>query len=105
MELSEALDSRRGRTAEVARTLGVAAAYLSQMASGKRPVPAELVPALEKELGFEVRRWNLRPLDWHRIWPDLIGTPGAPATQHLQSPNAPGEDAGKGLSKLVGQGA
>lgn len=25
-----------------------------------------------------VRRWDLRPDDWHRIWPELIGAEGAP---------------------------
>ncbi len=23
-------------------------------------------------------RWDLRPNDWHLIWPELIGTDGAP---------------------------
>jgi hypothetical protein len=25
-----------------------------------------------------VRRWDLRPDDWHRIWPELVGADGAP---------------------------
>jgi hypothetical protein len=25
-----------------------------------------------------VRRWDIRPKDWHRIWPELIGAAGAP---------------------------
>jgi hypothetical protein len=25
-----------------------------------------------------VARWDLRPDDWHRIWPELIGAEGAP---------------------------
>ena len=24
------------------------------------------------------RRWEMFPTDWHRIWPELIATPGAP---------------------------
>lgn len=27
---------------------------------------------------MQVRRWDLRPADWHRIWPELIGAEGAP---------------------------
>lgn len=27
-----------------------------------------------------VRRWDLRPEDWRRNWPELIGADGAPAT-------------------------
>jgi DNA-binding transcriptional regulator YdaS (Cro superfamily) len=109
MELAEALDSRRGRTAEVAKSLKIAPAYLSQMASGRRPVPPELAPALERELNGEVRLWNLRPKDWHRIWPDLIGSDGAPqpsdAAQGLQAPDAVGEQPGQGPSKFAQEGA
>ena len=28
--------------------------------------------------GGTVKRWDLRPDDWHRIWPELIGADGAP---------------------------
>jgi hypothetical protein len=35
--------------------------------------------AIERETGRQVMRWDLRPLDWHEIWPELIGLPGAPA--------------------------
>lgn len=38
-----------------------------------------LAVAIEKCTGAAVRRWHLRPDDWHLIWPELIGTEGAPA--------------------------
>ena len=42
-------------------------------------VPSEHCAAIETATGRQVRRWHLRPDDWHRIWPELIGAEGAPA--------------------------
>lgn len=42
------------------------------------PGPESCV-ALERATEGRVRRWDLRPKDWHRIWPELIGADGAPA--------------------------
>jgi DNA-binding transcriptional regulator YdaS (Cro superfamily) len=41
------------------------------------PSPENAV-AIERETGGAVRRWDLRPNDWHRIWPELVGAEGAP---------------------------
>ena len=78
MDLAEFLAEERGRGAQVARALSVPPAWLSQMAAGRRPVPPQLVAEIERLSAGAVRRWNLRPLDWHRIWPELIGDDGAP---------------------------
>ena len=43
-----------------------------------RGVPLEHCAAIEHVTGGAVRRWDLRPDDWHRIWPELIGAAGAP---------------------------
>lgn len=43
-----------------------------------RGVPVSHCAAFEAASGNTVRRWELRPDDWHRIWPELIGTDGAP---------------------------
>jgi DNA-binding transcriptional regulator YdaS (Cro superfamily) len=40
--------------------------------------PAESCVAMERALGGKLRRWHLRPADWQHIWPELIGTAGAP---------------------------
>ncbi len=79
MRLAEYLQTERGLCARVAGRLGIAPAYLSQIASGTRTA----APALAREIETEcaagaVRRWDLRPDDWHRIWPELINTEGAP---------------------------
>lgn len=39
-------------------------------------VPAEHVRRVQELTG--VMCWEFRPNDWWRIWPDLIGTAGAP---------------------------
>ena len=80
--LSAYLREERGRMSTVAVAAGVAPAFLSQMASGLRGVPAERAYDIERACEFRVRRWDLRPDDWHRIWPELIGADGAPAVAH-----------------------
>lgn len=45
----------------------------------KRGVPIEHCAAIEQATARAVMRWDLRPDDWHRIWPELIGIEGAPA--------------------------
>lgn len=45
---------------------------------GRRPQP-EYCVSIERATQNQVMRWDLRPDDWHRIWPELIGAQGAPA--------------------------
>jgi DNA-binding transcriptional regulator YdaS (Cro superfamily) len=78
MTLTEYLKGERGRVATVAAVAGLAPAFLSQMANGVRGVPAERAADIERACQGAVRRWDLRPDDWHRIWPELVGTEGAP---------------------------
>lgn len=35
-------------------------------------VPAEVCAAIERATGGRVTRRQLRPTDWHRIWPELV---------------------------------
>lgn len=88
MSLSEFLAAERGRCAALAAQLRVAPGYVSQMASGLRPMPPALVPATVRATQGEVREWHLRPDDWHRIWPELIGADGAPPVHSDALPNA-----------------
>ncbi len=69
-----------GGMAAFASRLGITPVYLSQLAArqnGRLPSP-ELCVRMEVESARVVRRWHLRPDDWHRIWPELIGADGAP---------------------------
>lgn len=73
----------RGGMSAFAQLLGITPIYLSQLAArqdGRLPSP-ELCVRMEVESARSLRRWDLRPDDWHLIWPELIGTDGAPAAQ------------------------
>jgi DNA-binding transcriptional regulator YdaS (Cro superfamily) len=52
--------------------------HLRNVMYGLRPCSAELAVLIERNSGGAVTRKDLRPSDWHRIWPELIGTKGAP---------------------------
>ena len=77
MDHSELID-RLGGTAAVARRIGAQPASVPEWLKKRFP-DSRLI-----ELGAEIHRagimprWDLRPTDWHRIWPELIGTDGAP---------------------------
>ena len=64
----------------MAAALGVKQPTISEWVRGVRPVPVERCTSIEQATSRAVMRWDLRPDDWHRIWPELIGQPGAPAT-------------------------
>ena len=69
-----------GGVAKLADDLTVSPVYLSQLSArqaGREPSP-ELCVKLEAATARAVMRWDLRPSDWFRIWPELIGTRGAP---------------------------
>ena len=78
MTLIEYLAQERGRMQRVSVRAGLSPAFMSQIANGVRPAPAERAAAIESACDGAVRRWHLRPDDWHRIWPELIGAEGAP---------------------------
>lgn len=58
--------------------MGVTPQAVAFWRDGKRGLPERLAARLETATGCVVRRWDMFPLDWHRIWPELVGTPGAP---------------------------
>ena len=68
----------RGASAAIARAVGVDPVMVSQWSSGLKPVPVVRCPAIEAATNRAVMRWDLRPDDWYRIWPELIGAEGAP---------------------------
>lgn len=65
----------------LAAKCGTTRGHLQNVAYGLRPGSPELAVALERETGGAVRRWDLRPHDWNRIWPELVGMDGAPAVE------------------------
>ena len=64
--------------AQLAAAIGVKQPTISEWVRGERPVPIERCVDIERATSRAVMRWDLRPDDWHRIWPELIGAEGAP---------------------------
>lgn len=68
-----------GSASALARLLNVKPPTIFEWRNGERPVPIERCVEIERATDGDVRRWDLRPEDWHRIWPELIDADGAPA--------------------------
>lgn len=66
---------------QFAKLCGTSLNYLWKIAyrfdEGLRP-SAELATQIELCSNLKVRRWECIPERWHRIWPELVGTPDAP---------------------------
>lgn len=84
MLLGEYFKSRPGGQALLAKAIGAHAPDVSRWAAGQRPVPVGRCTAIELATCGAVRRWDLRPADWHLIWPELLGVDGAPEPLQLQ---------------------
>jgi len=61
-------DARTEFAGKCSTTLG----HLRNVSYGLRPAAAELCVLVERESGGKVTRRDLRPDDWHRIWPELV---------------------------------
>lgn len=100
MKLSDYLKTPGALTVEQLRQkIGVkSAAQIRQWQHGyanRQPAPAQAV-AIERATAGQVMRWDLRARDWWEIWPELVGSDGAPtvssppASTHLPpAPPAP----------------
>lgn len=95
--LDRAIDAADGVGA-LAELIGVNQTTVSMWRTrGKGRVPPEHCAAIHKATG--VPRWELRPDDWHRIWPELIGTEGAPDVPAADAPTT-----GPGALAVAGAG-
>jgi DNA-binding transcriptional regulator YdaS (Cro superfamily) len=78
MDLQTLLDSERNLTTRLAEHLGTSVSYVSQMAAGSAPISPARAVQIEQFLEKRVTRKDLRPHDWHQIWPELVEeNPGA----------------------------
>jgi len=77
MEIKHALDNAAIRAA-ICASIGVSQQAITNWKS-RGVVPVEHCAAIELATDRAVRRWELRPDDWHLIWPELIAAEGAPA--------------------------
>lgn len=57
---------------------GTSVGYLRKAISVGQTLGAATCVAIEVATRRHVMRWDLRPDDWHLIWPELVGTKGAP---------------------------
>lgn len=72
MELKNYIDKASMRKADIARVLGVSPALVHQWAEKIRPVAIRHCVGIERLTHGGVSRKDLRPDDWHLIWPELI---------------------------------
>lgn len=70
MKLSEYLSSIDS-AASLAAAIGVQPESISQWKTGFRKVPIERCVPIERATNCQVTRRDLRPEDWHLIWPEL----------------------------------
>ncbi|WP_347558541.1 YdaS family helix-turn-helix protein [Robbsia sp. KACC 23696] len=69
----------RGAASKLAAALGVSPSYLSQMSGGQASISPERCVAFESATQGAIKRQDLRPNDWHLIWPELAGQEPAAA--------------------------
>lgn len=67
-----------GSQEAMAEALSVSQPTISEWLRDERPVPVRFCARIETATDRAVRRWDLRPNDWHEIWPDLLKDPEAP---------------------------
>lgn len=79
MQLATYFAETRGAQADLARALGVPQSLPSAWAAAdqekRRPVPIQHCLAIERATNGAVTRRDLRPDDFHLIWPDLTAQP------------------------------
>lgn len=67
--LSELLPADRSAFAE---RCGTTMGHLRNVMYGYRPCSPELAAEIERASAGAVQRPDMRPADWHRIWPELV---------------------------------
>ena len=60
-----------GNKSVLSRAVGVQPPTLQQWIKGTRPIPIQKCIAIERATDGLVTRKDLRPNDWHLIWPEL----------------------------------
>lgn len=64
-----------GSQSALGRRLGRPQALIHKWLHSKKPVGADHCAAIERVTAGAVTRRDLRPDDWHLIWPELTPTP------------------------------
>ncbi len=61
-----------GGLCQLAKTIGIAPSFLNQISKGRRSMPPKYCYGIELATKGQVTRKDLRPSDWHKIWPELL---------------------------------
>lgn len=87
--LTTAIGVTKG-VSELARLIGVSQSAVSNWRARGGLVPVEHCTAIERATAGAVTRRDLRPDDWHRIWPELASCEAEvlPARQPAEVRNA-----------------
>ncbi len=72
MKLIDYIRCPENSASAFAARVGIAPAFLYQIAHGKRKASAALARAMEAAADGAVTRRDLRPDDWGDIWPELV---------------------------------
>ena len=64
--------------AAFALEVGTTLNHLNNVQYEQRTASAALTRQIALQTKREVAEWDLRPADWHLIWPELVGAEGAP---------------------------
>ncbi|MCU0920183.1 MAG: helix-turn-helix domain-containing protein [Burkholderiaceae bacterium] len=72
MDLADYCRQAPGGQTDLGRALGCPPQLVSQWCRKVRPVPLDRCPDIERATSGAVTRRDLRPDDWHRIWPELV---------------------------------
>lgn len=62
------------------------AGYLRRIAYGQKTASAEMASGIERATSGLVTRKDLRPDDWHLVWPELVEA--APTLKQMMTPNS-----------------
>jgi DNA-binding transcriptional regulator YdaS (Cro superfamily) len=86
MDLRKYCHLKHGQAAELARCIGVPSVLISQWANGVRATPIERCLSIERASNGIVTRRDLRPGDWHLIWPELADAPAPTPSPAEEAP-------------------
>ncbi|MBW5284460.1 transcriptional regulator [Burkholderia gladioli] len=78
MDIKTYLSEKRGRVSGLARAIGAFQSDVSAWKKGSRPVPVHFMAAIELASGKQVTRREMRPDDWHLIWPEIADGEAGP---------------------------
>ena len=80
--LTRVIECLGGGQPALAELLNVSQPAVSQWRKRGTLLKAEYCSAIERATGGQVTRQDLRPHDWHLIWPELANTPAtAPSAE------------------------